>query len=607
MCDHVGDVAAGDMLADALRAPTATAVRRRVFRQLLSSLVYEGALATESDGTSHTVHGRDAQGRAVRYTFIATRAVGFDRVRLGPDPVRREVAGEVAEADSLARFLGEVRAAILPADGGVDDERLARFAREIEETRVKDTLAQHVRELRGDVLAGAEHDTLEGTVTDGHRYHPAYKSRIGFDLTDNARFGPEFLPAVRPLWLAAHRSIAEVTASATVSVTLALDELGPATAASFDDRVRAAGGEPAEYVWVPVHPWQWRERIPRTFADPIADGRLVRLGEDPRTFSALQSIRTLACRDDPERSQLKLALSITNTSTSRGLAPHTVRNAAPITDWLERLVAGDAYLRDEARVIVLGEILGAAVTPEPATDLVRADTEGVLAAIWRRSLPPFLDAGEAAVPVTGLTAAERDGTPLIDPWVRAQGIARWTERLVDAVALPLVHLLCRHGVALESHAQNMSLVHVDGRPVRVALKDFHDGVRFSRARLADPAGAPVLADPPAHHENRNSFVETDDPAQVTDFLLDAFFFVNLGELALLLAEHYGFEEAAFWGIAAARIRAHERRLGGPGIFDLFTPTLAVEQLTTRRLAPDTRLRLHTVPNPLHAADGRSQR
>jgi siderophore synthetase component len=148
----------------------------------------------------------------------------------------------------------------------------------------------------------------------------------------------------------------------------------------------------------------------------------------------------------------------------------------------------------------------------------------------------------------------------------------------------------------------MLLLHRDGRPTRVALKDFHDGVRFSRRLLAEPALCPALAAPPPHHANRNSFLETDDVQLVTDFLLDAFLFINLGELAIFLADAYGFEERAFWAIADAVVAGYQERFPQLAdrfaLFDVRKPTIAVEKLTTRRLLPDTELRLHAVRNPL---------
>ncbi|WP_219418632.1 IucA/IucC family protein [Pseudonocardia nigra] len=604
----VGAPGTADLVQRALRAPQLEQVRRRLFRQLLESLLYEEVLAARptGDGT-WVVDGRDEDGEPVGYLFGATRRYGFDRVRLGPEPVLRRAGGTTAEADSTTRLLGEVR------DGlDADPARLATFARELEETLVKDALAQYVRAQRGDRLAGADHDTLEWAIMDGHPYHPAYKSRIGFDLDDDLAFGPEFAHPVRPLWLAAHRATARVAVSGELDEAAFLrEQLGAATIEEFHERIREAGADPADHALLPVHPWQWREHVCRAFARQLRAGELIVLGEDPHAHLAQQSIRTLACRDVPERAYLKLSLSIVNTSTSRGLAPHTVGNAAPISDWLRRVVDDDPYLSRELGLIVLGEVMGVAVDPPPVSELLREDGYGALACIWRESLHVHLEPGEQAVPFTGLTARELDGTPLVDPWVREYGVRRWVEDLVAVSVLPLVHLLQGHGIALEAHAQNMLLVHSGGRPRRLAVKDFHDGIRFSRAHLADPERCPELAGTPAHHTNRNSFLETDDLDLVTDFLLDAFCFVNLGELAILLDDAYGFAEPEFWAAVRDAIEAYQRR--HPELadrfaqLDVFKPFLAVEKLTTRRLQPDTELRLHSVPNPLAGSTARSNR
>ena len=582
-----------ELVQRALTAPTFVAVRRRVFRQLLESLLYERAVRVRSDGAGTAiVDGVDEHGEAVCYVFAARRRHTFDRVAVGPGPVRRQAGGDDREACSVARFLGEACGAL-----DAEPEALARFAQELEETLVKDALAQHAR--GAEMLATAGYDALEGMITDGHRYHPTYKSRVGFDVADNLAFGPEFAEPVRPLWLAARRSITAVALSAGVREGSFLrEQLGPAMLGRFAAAIDAAGADTADFTLVPVHPWQWRERVARTFSDQLAGGDLLVLGDDPHAFAAQQSIRTLACVDAPQRPYLKLALSIVNTSTSRVLAPHTVHNAPLVSDWLQRLAAADPFLRDELRTVFLGEVMGSAVTSSPA----RADGYGALACIWRQSLHPRLDPGERAVPFNGLTARERDGTPLVDGWVRAHGLATWLALVVEASAIPLLHLLCRHGVALEAHAQNMVLLHREGVPTRVALRDFHDGVRFSRAALAEPELCPQLIPPPPHHQNRNSFLETDDLGLVADFLLDAFLFINLGELAIFLADAYDLDERRFWAIVSDAIATYERRFPELAerfaLFDVRKPAIAVEKLASRRLLPDTELRLHAVPNPL---------
>jgi siderophore synthetase component len=177
-------------------------------------------------------------------------------------------------------------------------------------------------------------------------------------------------------------------------------------------------------------------------------------------------------------------------------------------------------------------------------------------------------------------------------------------KLLNTSVLPILHLLFAHGIAMESHAQNMILILRDGIPQRLALKDFHDGIRFSRQYLTQPELCPVLQSTPEYHArvNRNSFIETDDINLVRDFMLDAFFFINLGELALFLEKHYAVKEKTFWTWVHQVIQGYQQQF--PELkerfqmFNIYTDYIEVEQLTKRRLYPDTELRVHSVPNPL---------
>lgn len=587
----------------ALQSDTFVEVRRRVFRQLVSSLIYEGVLRlrTEPVGDALRFHlrGEDEAGQPVEYVCEGRRCLSFDRIRLSAAPVLRVSGGEAREADSLSRFLLELREPL-----GAEPERLTRFIHELEQTLLKDTLAQHRRKQVASRLREQPYDALEGELMDGHPYHPSYKSRVGFDCVDNAAFGPEFTPALRPLWLAAHREGTQLSASQGLEPRPFFQrELGEDTWVRFMQVLQARGLEPRDYHLLPVHPWQWREQLVATSFQDLRDGRLVVLGQAEDDYTPQQSIRTLANRTHPERASLKLALGIVNTSTSRIIAPHTVRNAPLISDWLAGLAAGDAYLRDELRPVFLREVLGVAFDP-PAPELLRPRTYGMASCIWRESLHPYLEEGEGALPFTGLCHLDADGRPLIEPWTRRLGVDAWVRQLLEVSVLPVVHLLYRHGIALESHAQNMVLLHARGEPRRIALKDFHDGIRFSPAHLAAPERRPALHATPAAHTrvNRNSYIETDSPAEVRDFVHDAFFFINLAEFALFLSEHLGYDERRFWAQTRGVLATYRRRFPELrerfALFDLEAPVIQVEQLTKRRLYPDTEPRIHPVRNPL---------
>jgi siderophore synthetase component len=192
--------------------------------------------------------------------------------------------------------------------------------------------------------------------------------------------------------------------------------------------------------------------------------------------------------------------------------------------------------------------------------------------------------------------------------VKEQGVEPWARRLLEVAVAPVLHFLVAHGIALEAHAQNLILIHEGGRPRRLALRDFHDGVRFSVAGLADPAARPALRPTPPEHfrVNRNSYLEAESDDEVRDFVHDCLFFVNLAELAMFLEDGFDLAEERFWSLARRVIEGHLRRF--PELaersarFDVLAPEVSVEQLTTRRLLPDTEVRLHRVRNPLALVD-----
>lgn len=106
-----------------------------------------------------------------------------------------------------------------------------------------------------------------------------------------------------------------------------------------------------------MHPWQWENLIVSTFYPELLSGELIYLGTSDDQYKAQQSIRTLANATAKERPYVKLAMSMTNTSSTRILARHTVMNGPIITDWLQQLIASDSTAR-QLDFVILGEVAG---------------------------------------------------------------------------------------------------------------------------------------------------------------------------------------------------------------------------------------------------------
>ncbi|MCJ2043047.1 hypothetical protein MKK58_00555 [Methylobacterium sp. J-078] len=554
---------------------------RRVAGQLLGALLHEDLLPdgiVRYDGPDTALSVSLApSGTRRRYRARARRMHAYGRVLIEPG----SLAAEDGPVTHAAAFLED----LLPDLPGKAADH-ARFAEEL--ARTQHNHADALRHGAGRSLADLPYDDLESALPDGHRYHPCFKSRIGFSLADNRAFGPEFGAAIHPVWVATHRSIADAKAMGVPDgqdadlIALSLDA---ETRARFAARIVERGGQPREFHLLPVHPWQW-ERVGDAATAPLhRAGTLIRLGPAPHAYSAQQSIRTLADRTEPQAPTLKLALSIRNTSTARTLAPHTVLNAPIVSAWLQAVMAGDPFLRNSG-TILLAERMGVAVTVPPEID--RDGTlRGALSAIWRDPVAPHLGT-EAAVPFTALT--HRDGTaPFIADWIARHGAEPWVDALLRAALLPVMHLLLVQGIALESHQQNMVLLHRDGWPTRVALKDFHDGVRFVPDLLAGTRPSLVPTPPEHARVNANSYVEARDVEDVRDFVLDALLGVNLAELGWCLDLWFGYPETRFWDRIVEALHLHcaawPAARAGARRYRIAAETLVVEDLARRRLDP----------------------
>ncbi|WDQ30304.1 IucA/IucC family protein [Paenibacillus marchantiae] len=600
-------------------------VRRRIFRQLVESFLYEQILNEPVIGpyaeAEYTLRGETETGEKVEYTFWAVRKESFNRIRLSDKPIMRVTSKDRAEADSIPRFLLEMAAHIATSEA-----QLGQFMDELQQTHLKDTLSVRWRAGQPEPRV-SEYDEWESALIEGHPYHPCYKSRVGFTLSDNEAYGPEFGPEFKLVWIAIKQDAAQISISSSLDMYAEFihNELGQElqtfklilqevissanlklnSAADAEVKLNTDGDASVdEYVFVPVHPWQWKRIISVACAEQLRTGEIVYLGQAGDTYRPQQSIRTLTNVSHRDKPYVKLPLNMVNTSSGRILAQHTIMNAARISDWLGRVVAEDSFLQDELGLIVLKEIAGVSYHHQKLPNMLEQKIYGSLGAIWRESLHPRLMAGEEALPFNALCHLDQQGTPVIKPWINEYGLDRWARQLLNVAVVPLIHLLYAHGAALESHAQNMIIVLKEGWPSRIALKDFHDGIRYCPS-IPHPFGYPEIEYPPANHQrvNRNSFVEKEDPSEVKDFILDALLFINLTEVAFFLEKHFDLSEKQWWRMAAEVILNYQERfpelLARFEQFDVFAPEIEVEQLTRRRIHEGPGDCVHRVSNPLH--------
>jgi siderophore synthetase component len=487
---------------------------RELIAKLLTELEFEELLVPEVSGEEWTL---TLGGLALHYR-ARRRSLGHARV--DPSSLRATRDGvEVPLPDAV-----EVVAIGAPALG-VDPSTTAGLIGEISWTLLSD-VHQLTHGRPAAELIDLDPLELEGELR-GHPWIVASKGRVGFSAEDLARYTPE---AGRPVPLLA------------VSVEGA------------DWRGEDVGDV------VPVHPWQWVNRIQPLFAGDIARGRIRVVGEYDGRWLPQQSIRTLADVSRPERHHVKLALSILNTSVYRGLPRDRTLAAPALSAWLRSHVAGDPFLDG---LIMPGEVASVSVAHRAfglVADVPYQHTE-LLGAIWRESVEGFLRPGERAISLAALLHRDPAGVAFAEPLIARSGLTvdAWVARLHEVTLPPLLHVLYRYGAAFSPHAQNCMLVLRDDVPVRLVVKDFVDDMMVS----SDPL--PELEDMPA--EVRAALGDGVEAAILVQWIQGGLLVCVHRYLCEIFEDRLGYPEASFWAAAERAVAAYQARF--PELEDRF--------------------------------------
>ena len=178
---------------------------------------------------------------------------------------------------------------------------------------------------------------------------------------------------------------------------------------------------------------------------------------------------------------IKLPLTIYNTSCYRGIPGKYIAAGPLASRWLQQVFATDATLKQSGAVI-LGEPAAGYVSHEGYAALAQAPYryQEMLGVIWRENPCRWLKPDESPILMATLMECDENNQPLIGAYIDRSGLdaETWLTQLFRVVVVPLYHLLCRYGVALIAHGQNITLAMKKGVPQRVLLKDFQGDMRL---------------------------------------------------------------------------------------------------------------------------------
>ncbi|MEL6340157.1 MAG: GNAT family N-acetyltransferase [Myxococcota bacterium] len=427
-------------------------------------------------------------------------------------------------------------------------------------------------------LAHADFQSIEQAMTEGHPCFVANNGRIGFDSADYRSYAPEAGNSFNLMWLAAHRRRAVYAGVDELGYDVLIDqELDAESRQRFESALRARELDPDEYMFMPIHPWQWFNKLASVFAAEVAAGDLVCLGYGADHYLAQQSVRTLFNVSNPEKFYVKSALSILNMGFMRGLPLYYLGTAPTMARWLEGLLYRDPYIK-ETGFRMLGEIASISyVNPHFEEFGPHNDYNKMLASLWRESPLSVMQNGQQAMTMAALLHIDDEGDALISKIVDASGLSdeEWLGRYLDAYLSPLLHCFYRYDLVFMPHGENIVLVLQDHVPVRALLKDITEEAAILSRDIELP------------EELKRMFMEVPESMKLLSIFIDVFDdFFRL--LAAVLDAKNGFPAERFWACVADCVRRYQDRF--PELepkferYDLFAPEFELSCLNRLQIA-----------------------
>lgn len=532
------------------------AANRHLLRKALAEFSHERILTPEPvPGAPETNAYRLASADGSHEYRFTARILELEHWSISADSIRHLQDGTEAPLDVL-EFITVFHETL-----GINLQMLPVYLEEVSSTLASHAYKQWAGQpTAGELAAGvtggqdvaADFQAIERCMTEGHPCFVANNGRLGFGVSDYLAFAPETGAPVLLEWIAVHRSHAVASTSSGLDYAAHLDaELGP-LAGSFTSELLLQGLDPDQYFFMPVHPWQWENKLTFTFAAEIARQRIVYLGTGTDSYQAQQSIRTFFNTSRPSRNYVKTAMSVLNMGFMRGLSPHYMKATPAINDWLRKLIGSDAALQQRGFTMI-GEIaaIGYHNRTYEAASASGSPYRKMLSALWRESPLPLLEDGQQLTTMAALLHVDSAGKSMVSALIERSGLAPedWLRRYFEAYLVPLVHCLYSYELAFMPHGENVILVLEDGVPVRAIMKDIAEEIVVMGDRLDLPEEvARIRADIP-------------DGEKVLAIFTDIFDCI-FRFLAALLDDDGTLPQEAFWRTAAAAVRDYQAQHPG---------------------------------------------
>lgn len=514
-----------------------------LLRKCLSELTHERLLAPvalQSEGV-WTAYRLAVPASEVEYRFRA-RQLPLNDWMIDLDSIQRLDNFTAQPLDAL-KFIIEFAEQI-----GISQAMLPTYMEEISSTLYSSAYKLANNHTTARQLTEADFQTVETSMTEGHPSFIANNGRIGFDAGDYVRYAPEAANPLKLVWVAVHHDKAHFASTENLPYEkLIAEELGDAQICAFTQKLVDIGVDPKNYYFMPVHPWQWQNKLLTVFAPDIARQFLIFLGEGEDQYLAQQSIRTFFNASQPRHRYVKTALSILNMGFMRGLSPYYMATTPGINEWLAELVENDTYLQSTGFKI-LQEVASLGYHNHYFEEAIKGDSayKKMFAALWRENPVAQLQPNQRLMTMAALLHTDKHGDALIVEMIKSSGLGTsdWLKRYMHAYLSPLLHCFYQYDLVFMPHGENLILRFENNIPVNAFMKDIAEEIAVMNPHASLPEKAKRLA------------VDVPEELKILSIFTDVFAGV-FRFIARILEEHGDYPAGQFWQVVAEVVRDYQ--------------------------------------------------
>ncbi len=445
-------------------------VNRALVAKAIGELLFEEVLSAQDCGEGRF---RLELASGVHYHFHAEFGA-WGHLWVAPESLLRSPGSEVRAAQFFRDSLTETQ---------MSEVTLGTFLEELQSTLHADLqLASHPALSRTALLTLSPLEREQRLP--GHPKLLLNKGRLGWGLSDLRSYAPEYGARFQLRWVLVQRSETKGLAREDFDrKAVVATSFHGAERSALEAQLKAYPDDLWELM--PVHPWQWDRIVSLQFHEFIVKGVLVDLGLRGDLYAPQTSLRTLSNLTRPHEADIKLPLSILNTSCVRGL-PQRYLEATPIfAEELQALCLQDPEL-SSVRALREHKTLGVRHPDFHALKQVAYRYQESLGAIWRQSTASLVQTDEEILVTAALLETAKNGQTLLSALAEQAQLTtqEWLEEYTRAIIVPLYHLQLNYGVGVVAHGQNIVLRMHQGVPVGLVLKDYHGDVRLSNEHQA---------------------------------------------------------------------------------------------------------------------------